>query len=306
MAPRHLFLMLIVNILWGLNFVATKWVVMEIPPIFSGALRFFIVFILILPFLKLVPGRMKDVLLATMFTGGLQMGLLFYGISLAGDMSSVAVVSIVYVPLSTLLAVIFLHEKVGWRRILGIAAAFSGIMILGFDPRAFQYIDGLLLVMLGGLIFAIGSLLVKRVADVHPMTLLAWMSAIAVPISVALSLAFESGQWEAVMAATSRAHASILYGALFATLIGHTLIYYFLQRYPVSTVTPLTLLGPILGVPFSIWLLAEEVSARMILGAVVAFVGVVIIVLREGERGVENPISAVIEEMPEGEQKYDD
>ncbi len=62
MAPWHLMLMALINILWGFNFVATKWAVMEIPPVFTASLRFLIVLDLLTPFLKIVKGKMKPLL----------------------------------------------------------------------------------------------------------------------------------------------------------------------------------------------------------------------------------------------------
>ena len=40
-----------------------------------------------------------------------------------------------------------LGETIRWRRRLGIVLAFGGIMIIGFDPRAFAYWEGLMLVV---------------------------------------------------------------------------------------------------------------------------------------------------------------
>lgn len=39
MAPRHVALALLVVVIWGVNFIATKWAVADMPPLIVTALR---------------------------------------------------------------------------------------------------------------------------------------------------------------------------------------------------------------------------------------------------------------------------
>jgi O-acetylserine/cysteine efflux transporter len=71
-----------------------------------------------------------------------------------------------------------------------------------------------------------------------------------------------------------------------SSLIGHTGYYFLLQRYEVSLISPLTLLAPILGVVFGIWLLGEPLTSRLVIGAVIAFAGVGVLAVR-GKQPVE-------------------
>jgi O-acetylserine/cysteine efflux transporter len=88
------------------------------------------------------------------------------------------------------------------------------------------------------------------------------------------------------------AHVDIVgWGALAFTvfgssLVGHTAYYYLLQRYEVSLISPLSLLAPILGVVFGIWLLHEPLTSRLIIGAVIAFAGVGVLAIR-GKQVIE-------------------
>lgn len=295
MKPLHGLLMLVTTLLWGLNLVATRFVVNELPPVFASAVRFLIVLMLVFPYLRLVPGKMKMLLTAALFTGALQFGFSYYGISLAEDMSSVAVATLTYVPFGTILAVIFLGERLGWRRIGGLALAFGGVMILSFDPRAFNYIEGLLIIMAGAFLFAVGTLFVRRLQDVHPMTLLAWMAALGVPVSLALSGVMETGQWDRFTSAGTLAHASLFYSAAFASAVGQGTLYFLLQRYPVSLITPLTLMGPVFGIGFALWILSEPVTGRMLAGAATTILGVLIITLRTPRQPVAVPLTGVEE-----------
>ncbi|MEM6834893.1 MAG: EamA family transporter, partial [Pseudomonadota bacterium] len=61
-AVKDLGLILVMNVAWGSNFVVSKFAVTELPPIFSAAVRFLIVAVLCLPWLKPLYGRMRAVL----------------------------------------------------------------------------------------------------------------------------------------------------------------------------------------------------------------------------------------------------
>ena len=125
MAPHHLLLLLLICTIWGFNFVAAKVGVGQIPPLLFTGLRFLILALVLIPFLKPAPGRMRDVLLIAAFNGAIHFGLMFTGVALAAA-SVVAVVAQLNVPFATLLSIFVLGEAVRWRRWLGMAMAFGG------------------------------------------------------------------------------------------------------------------------------------------------------------------------------------
>jgi O-acetylserine/cysteine efflux transporter len=53
------------------------------------------------------------------------------------------------------------------------------------------------------------------------------------------------------------------------------------QRYPVTSVAPITTLSPVFSVILSVILLGEVLSTRLVVGGVITLAGVVIITLRE-------------------------
>jgi O-acetylserine/cysteine efflux transporter len=53
------------------------------------------------------------------------------------------------------------------------------------------------------------------------------------------------------------------------------------QRYPVTSVAPVTTLSPVFSVLLSVVLLGEVLSTRLIAGGVLTLAGIVIITLRE-------------------------
>src|SRR5262245_15595455 len=128
-SQRDLTLLVGMNLIWGLNLIASKIGVAQLPPVFFPALRFSALALLLIPFLRLHRGQMKNLLAATVFTGPLTFALLFVGVYLVADASMVAIASQMSVPFSTLLSVWLLGETIRWRRRLGIALAFGGILL---------------------------------------------------------------------------------------------------------------------------------------------------------------------------------
>ena len=285
MAPRHLALMLLVCTIWGFNFVAAKVGVAEIPPLLFTGLRFLILAVVLLPFLKLAPGRMRDVIVIALFNGAIHFGLMFIGISLIAS-SVVAVVAQLNVPFATLLSIMLLGEVVRPRRWAGIAMTLLGVTIVSFDPHVFESLTGVLFAAAAALSGAVATIFMRRLTKVGVFQLQSWTAVITAPLLLSSSALFESGQGAAIANAHWLTWAALLFTTIGASLVGHNAYYYLLQRYEVSLIAPLTLLSLILGLVFGISLLGEPLSARIVLGAVTAFVGVAIIAM-PGRRPVK-------------------
>ena len=100
-SPRDLSLLIGMNLIWGLNLIASKIGVAQLPPVLFTALRFTALGLILLPFLRLHPGQMKNLLAAAVLTGPLTFALLFIGVFLVADASMVAIASQMGVPFST-------------------------------------------------------------------------------------------------------------------------------------------------------------------------------------------------------------
>jgi len=144
--PGDLLLALLANAVWAFNFIAGKAGVIQFQPFLFTALRFAVLLLVLLPFLRWMPGRMRGVLGIALVQGVLHFSLVFAGLEASGDIASVAIASQLYVPFSTVLALFLLGETLDARRVVGIALAFGGVLVIGFDPVVFRHLDALLLV----------------------------------------------------------------------------------------------------------------------------------------------------------------
>lgn len=281
MRPLDFVLMVLINLVWGLNFAAAKYAVDELPPIFATGLRFFMILVLLFPILRPVPGNMKDLILVSITTGAIHFAVLYYGISLAGNMSSVALVSLTNIPFAMLLAVFFLKEKVVVSSMLGLCLSFAGVLVLSFEPLGFSHVTSLFLVVLAAFVYAVGTILMKNLKDIGILNLQAWIGLSGSVAILGLSFILEKGQWHSLQGASWYAKGGIIFSAAVSSIFGHGGIYYLLKRYPVTVITPLTLLSQIFAVLVSVFLLGDNLSERILLGGLLIFMGTAVILYQK-------------------------
>ncbi len=278
-----LFAILIAGV-WGFNFIATKWAVEDFPPLFANGLRFLAVFIVLFPFLRLVPGKMRPLIVTAFILGVVHFGLLFWGMSLAGGVGSVAIASQLNVPFTTVLGIIILKEKVGWPRVFGISISFVGVMLLGFDPVIFSYWDAIMTIVMAAFVYAVSAVMMRQLREIPAVTVQAWVALAGMLGSFLISAILEQGQISSLSDAEQRAWLSVLYSGLISTLIGHGGANYLFRRYEVSMVSPYFLVLPFFSVIGGVVLLDEVVGWQMFLGGGLTIIGVLIVTLRNSRR----------------------
>jgi O-acetylserine/cysteine efflux transporter len=270
-----------INVIWGFNIVTVKLSADRFPPVFLTFLRFLIVGLLVWPWLRIHRGEMRWLLTAAICSGGLQFALMYSGVALSENMSSVAIGGQLGVPFATLLSVMLLGERIHWRRWLGIAMAFAGVVLIGFSPEVFSSWTGLLLIVIAAFIGAVGLVAIKRVRDLEPLELQAWLAWGSVPLLLPLSLLLEDGQLASLATAGVTGWSALLYSAVMASLVAHTSYFALIRRYPVSSVAPVTVLTPLFSVFFAVLLLGDALDGRMLAGALLTLSGVTVILARE-------------------------
>lgn len=280
MAPQHLAFMILINLIWGFALVAAKVSMGHFPPLLFAALRFTLIVAVLFPFLKIHPGKMREVIIIALCAGPLGFGLFFAGLAIA-DASVVAIVGQLGVPFSTVMSILILKEEVHWRRWLGMLLAFGGVMIISFDPRVFGFLHGVLFVVASAVVGSIGTIYQRQIKGVGTFEMQAWVAVAAAPLMALSSLAVESDQWAVMTSADWLEWSGVFYVAFASSLVGHAGIYYLLQRYEVSQTAPLTLMSPIFTVIFGVTLLDDVLTGRMVLGSLIALTGVLIISIRQ-------------------------
>lgn len=279
-------LLVAVNLVWSLNIVFVKLSVDAVPPMTAAFLRQLIFGLLCLPFIRIVPGKMRIILSIAAISGGMFYMLTNFALANAENVAAVAIVGQLSAPFSVILSVIFLGERIGLPRIAGIAMAFVGVLLVGFDPRIIHEGFGLLLNGLAALVWAIGSILTRRVSDVPVRTLFAWIGLVGSITMALLSLIFEPGAMATVPDLAPDTFGAIAFSAIGSTLIGHGGFSWLVQRHPINVVIPYTLVSPLLAVVFSALAFGAPVTALAVFGGIVTLAGVTILTLRSAKKGL--------------------
>lgn len=280
LGPRDLIAAAIINLVWGLNIVAVKMSVLVVPPLAAGGLRLLVLLLVCGSWLRIVPGRMRLLLTLGVTNGALYLIVINLSLKVSANVSALAIAGQLGVPFGLILGVVFLKERIALPRLIGIGLAFGGVVLLVFDPAVANEVPGLLLTALGTLIFAVGSLIQRRLVGVPVLTLYAWIGLIGSAVLFPLSYVLEPGALARLPALPLGQFRWILFSALGSSVLGQGGMAWLLQRHPLSTVLPLTLASPVIAVLASSYMFGTVLTPLMIAGGIIAMSGVVIITLR--------------------------
>ncbi|KQT33794.1 hypothetical protein ASG29_05490 [Sphingomonas sp. Leaf412] len=271
------------NLLWGFNIIAVKASVELMPPLTAGLLRQAMVLIVCGAALRVVPGKMRALLLLGTLTGGVFYIFINLSLAVSDNVGALAIAGQLGVPFSMLLAVLVLREKIHWPRIAGIALSFVGVGLLVFDPAAAKQGMGLLLTAAASFVWAICSLIQRNLKGVKVLTIYAWVGLMGTIVMAAASLLAEPGALAAVPDLPIAVLAPIAFSAVGSTVLGQGAMVWLLQRHPVSTVTPLTLAAPVVSVFTAAYWYDMPPTWPMLLGGAVAMLGVGIVTVRTAQ-----------------------
>src|SRR5512140_2606652 len=232
MSLRDFGLLALVWQVWASNNIVSKYMVSHLgpPPLFYAAARFAVVAIATLPWLLPMPRPRLRLVLVALLMGGGNFALVFMGLKYATP-SSVAVVSQLGVPITTLLSVMMLGETIHWRRALGIGLTFAGVVTVMWSSSGVSASVGLIYVIASAIASSLGAVMMKQIEGVKPLQFQAWVGFASVWPLALLSAVFEPGAAQASFAAGWPFAAAALYSGLVVSVGAHTGYYFLIGRY---------------------------------------------------------------------------
>ena len=283
MQPSHIAIAVGTALLWGFGFVTSKYGADHMPPLFFLALRFALMALMLLWFVRPPAGRWLAVALFALTMGAGHFGLFYVALNMGVEASTAAIIWITQVPLSALMAGLILRERPGWLAVVGIAIAFGGAVLLVGEPRHTGNALGIGLMFGSSIAWAVANVQVKRLTDISPLALNGWMSAFSAMLLFPLSFALEEGQIASLLQPDWRLHGSLVYQVVGSTMLAYWAWYYLLAHNKVATVAGFMLLVPVMGVIFGVFILGESITWQTVVGGVIIVSGVALIVLKRSE-----------------------
>jgi drug/metabolite transporter (DMT)-like permease len=277
-------LMVVLCLSWGLNQVAIKLALPEIPPMTQGALRSLgaLPVVLIIARLRGVRLMAHDGTLGPGLLAGLLFGLEFICIyaGLVWTTASRGVVFVYVGPFFIALgARLFLHERLVPLQWGGLTLAFLGIIVaVGVpDPTVDGRIllgDGLLFA--GGMFWAATTLIIKgtslaRVSAEKTTIYQLAMSALLLAVSAAVLGERVTRMPGAV------ALASLAYQTIWVLAITFTVWFALVVKYSASRLAALSFLTPLFGVAAGYFIMSDPLTPTFAVAVVLVVVGLVLV-----------------------------
>lgn len=279
MAPFHVVLALLVAVIWGLAFVATRIALDVVSPPQLTALRFLVAAVPAL-WLARPPVAWGALTVAGLFLFAGQFLLQFFGITLGMPPGLASVMIQTQALFTIVFSALILGERPSVRQWTGTAVAFAGLAFIaatvGHDLTAI----GFSLTGLAAVSFGIGNVLVKRLPSVDAVHLVIWLSLVPPVPSLALS-AFLDGPRALVTALAAASWlqlGSILYLGVVATVLAYAIWGWLLRRYAVASVTPFALLAPFVAAYASSLVFGERFGVLRLAGMALVMLGLAVIV----------------------------
>lgn len=280
MSLRDFLILVAICLAWAVNNIVSKLVVStwHVPPLMYGALRFGIVMLATLPWLLPMPRPPLRVVIVGLLMGGGTFALLFVGLQTITP-SEAAVVSQAGVPITTLLSVLMLSERIHWHRATGIALTLVGVLIVVWQP-GFAVSAGMLLVLAAAACGSLGAVLMKQMDEIAPLRLQAWVGLTGFAVLTPLTIGLDQSEWQFAWDAGWPFWAALLYSALVVSVIAHTAFYMLIQRYEANLLSPLTLITPLATIGLGVAITGDQLDTKMIAGTAIALIGVLVVALR--------------------------
>ena len=281
MHAKYMLFALLVSMIWGVNFAVMKVGLLHLDPYLFGFMRFSIVLLILLPWLKVVPGEMVKLFWLGLLIGGLQFVLVFKAMEMTNHVSAMSIVVQMNVPISLILAHFFLNERMSYWRTGGVIISFAGVVIITLEPEILEEGVVILIVLMATALYALGMILMRRLSKVPVFQTQAWISLYSVPVFLAMTLIFEENQIPQMMSMDMTVISSVLYTSILSTIVGYGGINYLLRRFPVTLISPFMVTVPVFATIASVIFLGETLTLKFILGSLVTLSGLGIIHLRD-------------------------
>ena len=279
MTPAHVLLTLLVVVIWGVAFVATRIALDVFSPPQLTALRFLIA---AAPAVWLarppLAWRTLTVVGLSLFAG--QFLFQFFGIALGMPPGLASIVVQTQALFTILFSALALGERPRGRQWTGTAVAFTGLAVIAATVGHDLTVIGLCLTGVSAVSWAIGNLLIKRLPPVDTLHLMVWLSLVPPLPSLALSALLDgpSALLTALSAASRLQLGAVLYLGMVATVLAYAIWGHLLRRYPAATVTPFALLIPFVAAYGSSLVFGERFGMLRLIGMGLVLLGLAVII----------------------------
>ncbi|KQW22102.1 multidrug DMT transporter permease [Afipia sp. Root123D2] len=287
MKPVDVALAIVVAIVWGLGFVASRLALDELSPTLMTALRFAIAAVPCL-FLRRpdVPWMTLILTSVTLFLA--QFLAQAYGIAHGVPVGLTSVVVQSQALFTVAFAALAFRDIPNRAQVVGIGVATVGLLMIcgtvGFDFTVGTFA----ILMISPVSFAIGNLMLRRARNVAMFDLFSWLCLMSALPLVALALVTEGphATWHAIWNLSLVGIASMFVIGAITTSFAYRLWGRLLRDYSAAQVVPFALLVPFIGAGASAIVFGETFGRLRLGGMLTVVFGIAIMVLAGRRRSL--------------------
>lgn len=287
-------ILLVCCTLWGLNQIAAKVSLVDVPPLMQAAWRSTgaVVLVLAWAWWRRVPiwardGSLKGGLLAGLLFGA-EFACIFVGLQFTG--ASRMVVFLYLAPFLVALGMSWVSkgERLSWLQWLGLVVAFAGVagaFAEGFQtapvgPR--QWVGDALGVA-AALLWGLTTLVIRatRLSQAPAEKTLAYQ--LAVSAALFWLMVWAVGEpWPQQVSTLS--WASLFFQTVVVAFASFLTWFWLMRHYPAAKLSSFTLVTPLAGLAFGVLLLGEPLTLRLVAAAAAVALGLVLINVQTSRR----------------------
>lgn len=273
-------LAILVQLIWALNNSLSKFALRGVPALLLAGLRMILAASFIIPFYwHQRPHDWGGRDFWKLFgLGAIGIGLNQFCFLVGVSRTSVTHASLIIpiTPLLTLLIAAALgQEKITIRKVIGLTLAFSGILVLQFTKRSDQgaTLLGDFIIFLGMLTFAFYIVLGRRATSSHSGVVVNTFAFVGSALMLLPTTIWESRKFD-FGSVPWVSWASLLYMALFSSVVGYLLYYYVLTHMEASRISAFSYAQPVMGTSLAALLLGEPITVTLFIAGALVLAGV--------------------------------
>lgn len=289
MKRKDFILALLVVLVWGTNFTVISLGLDGVPSMLLVALRYtFVAFPAIL-FIKKPNLEWKYIISYGFAVGVGQFSCLFYAMEIGMPAGLASIIVQLQAFISPLLGAMFLKEKIKSKQLIGFIIAAIGLVFIGIASTSNGIssipLGALLLTILAPVFWSTSNIIARYASNkvaakgekLNMLGLVVWAGLVPPIPMIILALLIDTPETliNSLMNLEFISIFSALYLSLASTLFGYGVWSTLISKYPLSKISPISLLVPITGLLTARIVLSEQLSSMQWIGISIILIGLI-------------------------------
>ena len=178
------------------------------------------------------------------------------------------------IPFAILISSLFLKENISLKKWFFIFSSFLGIILIAFDPKILEEINGTLLVFGMAFFYGLSQVFSRYIKDLDVKYTNSFMGFVGFIILITLSQIFEGNIIDQIKNVETFGWFAVMYAGMIISIFGHMMMFYLYKFYSVGVVMPFYSLFPVFGLILTFFIFGEVPSLMTIFGGLIVITSI--------------------------------